>query len=406
MAAAAPRRAVMTGCGAVSPLGAGVDALWNGLLAGRSAIAPISGFDTSGLVPALAAEVRDDATARWLDDGERARLDRSAQLALGAAREALHDADLDLRRTDLGRVAVVVGTTLGAMAIGEQYLRASRTGGPFAARQLLHVPYAATASRLARALGVRGPVLSPSIACASGTYAVGLARDLISSGRADVVLAGGVEALCHFVVCGFNALRATTGTAVRPFDVRRDGLALGEGAALLVIEAEQHARARGARPDIEVAGAGLSSDAVHMTAPARDGAGAARAMRSALAAAAVAPAAIDFVSAHGTGTVYNDAMEIAALTTVLGEAAPAIPVHGIKGAIGHTLAAAGSFEAIVCAWVLREGIIPPTVGCEELDPTCRLDVVRGTARRRQVSVALSTSSAFAGNNAAVVLRRI
>jgi len=224
-------------------------------------------------------------------------------------------------------------------------------------------------------------------------------------GHADVVLAGGAEALCHFVVAGFNSLRATTATAVRPFDARRDGLALGEGAALVVVESAAHARRRGAAAAIEVAGTGLSGDAVHMTAPARDGAGAARAMAAALADAGLDAGAVDVVSAHGTGTVYNDAMEMAALARVLGAAVGRVPVHGIKGAIGHTLAAAGSFEALLCARMLRDGLVPPTAGCEQLDPACALDVVRATPRRLAARVALSTSSAFAGNNAALVLRR-
>jgi 3-oxoacyl-[acyl-carrier-protein] synthase II len=192
---------------------------------------------------------------------------------------------------------------------------------------------------------------------------------------------------------------------VRPFDARRDGLALGEGAAMLVNESAAHAQARGARTDIEVVGSGLSGDAVHMTAPARDGAGAARAMRAALRDAGVTPQEVDFVSAHGTGTVYNDAMEMAALGAVFGESLPRLPVNSIKGAIGHTLGAAGSFEAVMCTRVLHDGVVPPTAGCEQVDPACALDVVHGEPRRRQIRIALSTSSAFAGNNAAIVLRR-
>ena len=399
------RRAVVTGCGAVSALGSGVPALWQGLLAGRGALAPIRAFDTAGLASTLAGEVTDFDAAAFLDPTETARLDRVGQFALSAAREALRDARLELASTDRTRVGVIAATTLGGMPAGEAYLR-SRHGGPvFDARQLLHVPYAATATRLARALDVRGPVISPSIACASGTQAVGLALELIRRGHGDAFIVGGAEVLCHFVVAGFNSLRATTADAVRPFDVRRNGLAIGEGAAMLVIESAAHAQARDAAADVEVAGTGLSSDAVHMTAPARDGAGAARAMAAALRDAALAPHQVDFISAHGTGTPYNDAMEVAAITAVFGEAAPRIPLHSIKGAIGHTLGAAGSFEAIVCAAVLRAGVIPPTAGCEQLDPACPLDVVRGSARRHPVHVALSTSSAFAGNNAAIVMRR-
>lgn len=397
-------RALVTGLGAVSPFGAGVDAFWRGVCSGGTAIAPLRRLRIAGLETALAAEVPDGAVDARLSAAEREPLERIDRHTLAAAREALADARLDLTAGDPSRVALVVGTTLGAMPIGERYLRARHDGQPFDARRLLGLPYAATAPRLARALGIRGPVLSPSIACASGTHAVGLARELIATGRADVVIAGGAEALCEFVVAGFACLRATTATAVRPFDARRDGLALGEGAALLVVESEAHAAGRGARADVEVAGHGLSSDAVHMTAPARDGAGAARAMRAALADAGLDAGAVDVVSAHGTGTVFNDAMEMAALATVLGARAGTVPVNGIKGAIGHTLAAAGAFEALLCARILGDGVVPPTAGCEQLDPACGLDIVRGAHRPLAARVALSTSSAFAGSNAALVMR--
>jgi 3-oxoacyl-[acyl-carrier-protein] synthase II len=398
-------RAVITGCGAVSPLGCGVDAFWDGLVAGRSALAPIRSFETTGYTNVLAGEVPDFVPERYLSREEVTRLDRITQYALTAAREALREAQLDLAHLDTTRAGVILGTTLGGMPIGEAYLRSRQHATPFAVRQLLHHPYYATAPRLARELGVRGPVVSPSIACASGTHAVGLALEFIRRGQGDVFVVGGAEAVCDFVATGFNCLRATTAAMVRPFDARRDGLALGEGAAVLVVESDAHARTRGVPVDIEVAGTGLAGDAVHMTAPARDGAGAARAMRAALADAGIEPAAIDFISAHGTGTVYNDAMEIAAIGSVFGEDAARIPVNSIKGAIGHTLAAAGSFEAIMCARVLREGLIPPTANCRDLDPACTLDLVRSAARRADVRVILSTSSAFAGNNAAIVLRK-
>ena len=398
-------QAFITGCGAVSPLGCGVPALWSGLLEGRSGLRPIESFDTAGFANAMAGEVEGFRPERELSADETTRLDRISQFALSAAREALRDARLDLTRLDRGRVGVIVATTLGGMLIGEAYQRARHDGHPFVARRLLHHPYYAVAARVARELDVRGPVISPSIACASGTHAVGLALELIRRGQADVFVLGGAETICPFVVSGFNCLRATTPDAVRPFDARRNGLLLGEGAAILIVEAVEHARGRGAALQAEVAGTGLSGDAVHMTAPARDGAGAARAMRAALSEAGIGPEAVDFVSAHGTGTVYNDAMEVAALISVFGEAAPRVPVNSIKGAIGHTLGAAGSFEAIMCVRVLTEGVIPPTANCDELDPACVLDIVRGEPRRRAIRTALSTSSAFAGNNAAIVLRR-
>lgn len=392
----------ITGCGAVSPFGIGVDAFWNGLLRGESKIGPIRAFEAPG---AIAGEVPGFDAERLLGEEDARRLDRITQFALAATREALAQAELDLAALDRSRVGVILGTSIGGMLIGEEYRRAKHAGADFAARQLLHFPYHAVANRLARHLGVRGPVVSPSIACASGTQAVGMAFDLIRRGQADVFIAGGAETLCEFVTSGFQCLRATTHGTPRPFDLRRDGLSLGEGAAVLVIESSEHAQARGRSGQAEIRGTGLSGDAVHMTAPARDGGGALRAMRAALADADTAPDEIDFVSAHGTGTVYNDAMEMAALGALFGARVGEVPVNSIKGAIGHSLAAAGSFEAILCTRILREGLIPPTAGCEELDRGCSLDIVRGEPRRREVRVALSTSSAFAGNNAAIVLRR-
>lgn len=402
-----PRRACITGCGALSPIGNSVPAFWQGLVSGCTGLAPIRSFDTSGMTVSCGGEVKDFLPEGRLSADEIGRLERIHQFGLFAIREALDDAQLGLHATDRSRVALIVATSLGGMLVGEEYQHNQAYGGSeFAMRRLFDFPYYATATGLARELGVRGPVVSPSIACASGTQVVGLALELIRAGHADVCVVGGVETLCAFVVNGFNCLRATTTDAVRPFDARRSGLLLGEGAAMLVVEEREHARVRGARTDVEVVGSGLAGDASHMTAPARDGAGAARAMRMALADAGVAPGDVDFISAHGTGTVYNDAMEMAAIRDVFGEAVDRIPVNSIKGAIGHTLGAAGSFEAIMCAQILRTGIIPPTVNCEQLDPACHLDIVMGAPRRHPVGTILSTSSAFAGNNAAIALRRV
>ncbi len=398
------RRVCISGCGALSPIGHSVTTFWESLLAGRSGLEPIRTFDTAGITIARGGEIKNFHAEERLSADESSRLERVDQFSLFAAREALDDARFDLARVDPSRLGVVVGTSLGGMLVGEAYQRhRSQPDVAFDTRRLFDFPYYATATNLARALGARGPVVSPSIACASGTHAVGLALELIRSGQGDVFVVGGAETLCRFVVTGFNCLRATTTETVRPFDARRSGLLLGEGAAMLVVEEVGHARARGARVDVEVIGAGLAGDATHMTAPARDGAGAARAMRAALADAGIAPSAVDFVSAHGTGTVYNDAMEMAAIASVFGAQAR-VPVNSIKGAIGHTLAAAGAFEAIMCTQVLRTGLIPPTVNCEQPDPAQGLDLVLGAPRRQPVRHALSTSSAFAGNNAAIVLR--
>ena len=385
------RAAVITGCGAVSPLGVGVRALWEGLLAGRTAVAPIARFPAEDLTPRNAAEVREVGAADP---------DRAGAFALAAATEALVDAGVDPRALDARRVGVALGTTLGGMLLLERWL----AGDARPPAEMAAIPYYGPAVRLARSLGCRGPVATPQLACASGTHAIALAADWVRGGRADLVLAGGTDLLCRFVVAGFNCLRATA-DAARPFDAARRGLVLGEGGAILVVEEAGHAARRGASARARLLGVGAAGDATHMTAPDREGRGAARALAAALADAHTPPAAVSFVSAHGTGTPYNDAMEAVAITRVFGRGA--VPVDSIKGAIGHTLGAAGAFEAILCAQVLAEGRIPPTAGLVTVDPACEgLDLVVGAARTHAVTVAVSSSSGFAGTNAALVLARV
>jgi 3-oxoacyl-[acyl-carrier-protein] synthase II len=292
------------------------------------------------------------------------------------------------------RLGVVLGTTLGGMTLFEAWTGRAMPG-------LERVPYYAPAVRVARTFGCRGPVVTPQLACASSTHAIALAAAWVRSGQADVVLAGGADLLCRFVLAGFNCLRATAEEA-RPFDAARRGLVLGEGAGIVVVESDAHARRRGARAQARITGVGAAADATHMTAPDREGGGAARAMSAALSDARRPAADVDFVSAHGTGTIYNDAMEAVAIGGVFGPRA--VPVNSIKGAIGHTLGAAGALEVVMCVDVLQSGLIPPTAGLREIDPACaQLDVVHGASRRAAMRVVLSTSSGFAGANAALVL---
>ena len=375
---------MITGCGVVSPLGAGVPAFWTGLLSGRSAVRPFACFSAAGLDPANGAEV----------PMPTADPDRAGEFALRAAAEALEDASLTERLP--ARTGVALGTTLGGMLLFEAW-----NAGDLRGTALRAVPYYAPAARLARTLGCRGPVATPQLACASGTWAIALAATWVRTGRAEVVLAGGTDLLCRFVVSGFNALRATAPEA-RPFDRDRRGLVLGEGAAVVVVERAAHAAHRGARVRARIAGVGAAGDAVHMTAPDREGRGAARAISAALVDAGLAPADVGFVSAHGTGTPYNDAMEAVAIGRVFG--AHRVPVNSIKGAIGHTLGAAGAFETVLCVAAMEAGLVPPTAGLEHVDPVCAgLDLVHGSARSTPVRVSVSTSSGFAGANAALVL---
>jgi 3-oxoacyl-[acyl-carrier-protein] synthase II len=386
------RRAVITGVGAVSALGPDAASLWAGLCAGRCAIGPAADFAD----PAYEAHV-----AAVVAGGERGPR-RATWLARTAALEALAMAGLEtpLAPALAPEVGVSVGTTLGGLLT---FLPMLRAPGAIAPPTFTH---AGPAVEVAAALGAEGPLLVPSVACASGTAAVGAALDLVRDGRARIVLAGGVDALSDFVFAGFCTLQALDPAPARPFAVDRRGLSLGEGAAFLVVEDEEHAGGRARGPLARLTGYGLSDDATHMTGPDASGRGAARAMRAALADAGRAPEEVDFISLHGTGTSFGDLMERHAVHALCGPRARLVPVNSIKGALGHTLGAAGAFEAIVCARAVADGRIPPTTGLGELDPAIDLDVVRGAARAASVRVALSTTSGFGGLNAALVVEPV
>ncbi len=369
----------VTGMGAVCTFGAGVERMWSALLQGERGVARRPELVTAGLPNSYYGLC--DVVA-W--DGK----ERAAQLTIIAAEEALAQAALDATPR---RHAVVIGTTLGGIDAWLPAVRGGAADGSWS--------YHALAERAAARFGATR-VETVSVACASGNAALGLARDLLLDDEVDVVLAGGVDALSDFVIAGFGALRALDAEACRPFDRSRQGLNLGEGAALLVLERPDDARRRGAKIHALVSGFGLSADAFHMTSPAPDGRGAADAMRAALAEAGVNPHDVAFVSAHGTATVLNDRMEAHALHALFGASAP--PVSSIKGALGHTLAAAGGLEAIVCVRALQERRLPPTVGLTSIDPELTIDVVHGQARALGAGVALSTSSGFGGLNCALV----
>lgn len=399
------QRVAITGLGAASGLGLGVDALWRGLLAGATAVrrCPALGRVGLDLGPIARVALPGDASGPGADDADdgAALLSgraRGTELALLAAEEAFRDAGLSISSTSLG---VSVGTTLGDKAPWVQGLRAAR-GQPSDQPGVPAIPAQAPGRAVAARYDAR-MLRVMSTACASGNAALGVAVQWIRSRACDAVLCGGVDALQEFVLSGFHSLRAHSREPSRPFDGRRSGLNLGEGAGFLVVESADSARDRGARIRGYLDGYGLSCDAHHMTGPDRNGRGAARAMLHAIADAGLDPAGIDFVSAHGTATVFNDLMEARGLEGVFGDRAPAIPVNSIKGALGHTLGAAGALEAVMAVRILEEQLIPPTAGHEQLDPEIRLDVVHGAARRARVRAVLSTSSGFGGVNAALVL---
>jgi 3-oxoacyl-[acyl-carrier-protein] synthase II len=392
---------VITGLGIVSALGPNLEAFTDGLRRGRSGIRRVSLFDATGCRSDLCAEAEEPSfpaaleLPRWTSRPDR--------FGLRAALDAVADAGLGADQ--LARAGVLFGTGTGGSPQTDDYLRQLLAGKrPPAGALVPHQPAAVT-DLVARLLGLRGPRSTVMTACSSSALAISQARDWINLGRAEVMLAGGAEGLCMLTSVGFGALRATSPEPCRPFDVDRKGLNLGEGAAVLVLESESHARRRGARIHARLVGSGLSCDAHHMTAPHPEGDGALRAMRLALADAGLLPEAIGYINAHGTGTPHNDAAETAATSRLLGERRHAVPMSSIKSMVGHTLGAAGAIEAVASVLSLVHGFLPPTVNLVNPDPAFDLDFIPGAARERQVDVILSSSFAFGGNNAALLFAR-
>jgi 3-oxoacyl-[acyl-carrier-protein] synthase II len=350
--------------------------------------------------------VRDDTPPAGIAAALRRRLSRSDIFALRATAEALADAGL-AGAVARERIGLVLGGTTGGMLRGEESLRERIQGTRqrYPSASVLGAPISASADVLADAFDLAGPRLSLSTACSSSANALGTALDWIRLGRADVVVTGGTESLCRMTFAGFNALHALSLEPCRPFDRERTGLSLGEGAAILVVESAEHAARRGAHVHAELLSAGNSADAHHLTAPHPDGTGAALAMRRALARAGLAPEDIDYINAHGTGTPLNDAVEATAIAAVFGEAAARLAVSSTKGAIGHTLGAAGAIEALATILALRDGFLPPTVNLADPDPACALDLVPRDSRPATLRYALSNSYGFGGNNTSVVLGR-
>jgi 3-oxoacyl-(acyl-carrier-protein) synthase len=373
--------------GVATPLGLDLDSFWSALVTGVDGIGGIERFDVGDLRVGRGGEIKKLPPLRH---GTPPRC-RASALLLTAADDLLSRSALT---ADRARIAVVVGTALGGVEELERAL--AEAPGPRAAAAGL---YDSPAHALARRVGARGPVLTVSTACASGATALGVGVDLLRADAADLVVAGGYDVLCRFVMRGFDALRSLTRERVRPFDRRRSGLLLGEAAGLVLLARDRDARS----PLGRVLGHASSSDGSHIAAPDPEGRGLQHALRGAMAAAGVGPADVDFVSAHGTGTVLNDRIETAVLKRVLGARAYRMPVNSIKGALGHTMGAAATLEAIMCLLAARDRVVPSTFGYEEPDPECDLDYVPGTARPARTRVSVSTSLGFGGCNAALVL---
>jgi 3-oxoacyl-[acyl-carrier-protein] synthase II len=408
------RRVVITGIGCVTPVGTGVDGLWAGLRARRSAVREITRFDPSPFRSRIAAEIPDFRPQDHLDARQTRRYDRFSQLGVAAARLALTDGGLDPAREDRDRVGVMMGSALGGVAHAEQQAAVFQRDGLRAvdANLALTVFGGAVSCNIAIAFGFTGPNATNGMSCASGTVALGDALHAIRRGTADVMLAGGAEApLAPLCFGAFALIRAMStrnddpATASRPFDLDRDGFVMGEGSAVLVLEARDRALARGARIYAEVLGYALTNDAHHMTAPKPGGREAARAMALALRDAGVAPADVAYVNAHGSSTPLNDATETAALKRVFGDHALRLAVSGTKGYYGHPLGASGAIEAAITALAVARAWLPPTLNLQTPDAACDLDYLPRDGREARPEVALSNSFGFGGVNASLVLRR-
>jgi 3-oxoacyl-[acyl-carrier-protein] synthase II len=405
-------RVMVTGLGAVTPLGNDVPTYWAGLVAGRSGVAPISAYDATDQSVRIAAEVKDLDVARLLGPKRAKRTDRFTQLALIAADQAVADAGLDFEGNGIGRnAAVLLGTAIGGITTLLDNADVLRERGARRVSALM-VPMMmsnAAAGEIAIQYGLHGLTLSVASACATGNHAIGEAARLIRTGAASVVLCGGSDAGMHpLALAAFGNMQAVSHRndeperASRPFDADRDGFVLGEGAAVLVLESLAQARERGAHIYAEVVGYGASTDAFHITAPDKQGAGAILSMERALRDAGLGPEDIDYINAHGTSTPLNDAVETRAIREVFGEHAYHIPISSTKSMIGHLLGAAGAVEAIACIKSLQTGVIHPTINYETPDPDCDLDYVPNQARETHPRMALSNSFGFGGHNGTLI----
>jgi 3-oxoacyl-[acyl-carrier-protein] synthase II len=408
------RRVVITGIGAITPIGTGREELWQGLRARRSAVGPVTRFDPTPFRSRIAAEIPDFHPSDFMEERRLRRLDRFGQLSIAAARLALSDAELDLAREDRDQVGAMMGTALGGVAYAEEQYPKFLAGGPREVNTALALTVFAGAGscNLAIEFGVSGPNSTNGMSCASGTMAIGDGFRAIARGEADVMLTGGAEApLAPLCFGAFAIIRAMStrnddpASASRPFDQGRDGFVMAEGAAVLVLEERGRALARGARIYAEILGYGLTNDAYHMTMPRPDGRQAARAMRLALAEAGVKPAEIGYINAHGSSTPLNDPTETGAIRQVFGDDAATVPVSGTKGYYGHALGASGAFEAAICALASANRWLPPTVNLQSPDPACDLTYLAGEGREADPEFILSNSFGFGGINACLVFRR-
>jgi len=407
------RRVVITGLGAVSPVGIGADAVFASVTEGRSGIAPITSFDASAYPTRFAGVIDDWDPTPWIEAKEARRLARFQQFAVASAQQAVDDAGLEIAESEAHRVGVIVGSGIGGLGTMEEQKEVLDAKGPGRISPFL-VPMMIVdlaAGHISIRFGATGINYAPVSACATGNHSIGEAGEAIRRGDADVVIAGGFDCgVTPLGLAGFCAARSLSTRnddpqgASRPFDADRDGFVMGEGGGILILEELEHARARGARIYAELAGYGASADAYHLTAPAPDGDGARRAMLQALERASMPADQVGYINAHGTSTELGDAAETGAIKRVFGADAP--PVSSTKSMTGHLLGGAGALEAVICVRAITDGVLPPTINYETPDPACDLDYVPNTAREARVDAVMSNSFGFGGHNATLLFRRL
>jgi 3-oxoacyl-[acyl-carrier-protein] synthase II len=406
------RRVVVTGIGMISPLGIGNDATWQGLLEGRSGIGRITKFDPSAFACRIAGEVKGFNPEEWIEKKEVKKSDTFIHYAIAAAQMAVDDSGIDTRKEDADRFGVIIGSGIGGLPLIEEMHKKMLERGPsrispfFIPGLIVNL----AAGHISIRFNCRGPSSAPATACATGAHAIGDAFKIIQRDEADLMFAGGSEAvITPLAVGGFSAMRALSTRnddpehASRPFDLNRDGFVMGEGAGVLLIEERDRAIARGAKIYCELTGYGMSSDAYHITSPSEDGGGMTRVMQRALKDARLNPTDIQYINAHGTSTPVGDRIETIAIKAVFGDQAHKVAVSSTKSMTGHLLGAAGGLETAICALAIKNSILPPTTNYETPDPECDLDYIPNKARPMQLQHALSNSFGFGGTNACLVL---
>lgn len=406
-------RVVVTGMGAITPVGNDVEAFWTGLKEKKVGIGPITYFDTDGYKAKLAAEVKDFDAKKYMDPKAARRMERFSQFAVAAAKQALEDARIDMSEEDPFRVGTCISSGIGSLQVIEKEYEKLLQKGPGRVNPLM-VPLMISnmaAGNVSIQFGLKGKSINVVTACASGTHSIGEAMRTIQHGEAEVMVAGGAEScITPIGVAGFASLTALSPSedpmrASIPFDAERNGFVMGEGAGVVVLESLEHAKARGAKIYAELVGYGATSDAYHITSPAEDGSGAAKAMEYAMKDAGIKPEQLDYINAHGTSTHHNDLFETKAIKLALGDHAYKVKVNSTKSMIGHLLGAAGGVEFIACVKSIEEGFIHATAGLKVDDPECDLDYTKGDGVSMEVNCAISNSLGFGGHNASLIVRK-